>query len=434
MPRIAMIGAGSVVFAKQLMMDILSTPELSDATIALMDIQPIRVKTAVAMVEAVAKATGAKAKVEGYLDRREALKGADYVINAIQVGGHEATLLDFEIPKKYGLKQTIADTLGVGGVFRSLRTIPVLMEICRDMEAVCPDAVLLNYTNPMAMLMSSVFKAFPGMQAVGLCHSVQGTSKRLARFIGADFADVTYKCAGINHMAFFLEYKVKGQDAYPRLWEALKNPEIFAQDRVRFEVMRRLGYFITESSEHLSEYVPWFIKRESEIERFQIPIDEYVRRSERNLGTFDATRKALEAGEPIQVKQSHEYAAYIIKAMETNQDWSFHGNVNNNGLIGNLPADCCVEVPILVNGAGLQPVKIGNLPVECAAMNRTNINVQQLTVEAALTGNRDNVYHAVMLDPHTAAVLTLDEIFRMTDELIEAHGSALPVLKPTRLF
>lgn len=434
MPRIAMIGAGSVVFARQLMTDILSVPELSHVTLALMDIDPDRLKTAVQMVERVAEATGAPAKVEGYLNQREALRGAHYVINAIQVGMHEATLLDFAIPRKYGLKQTIADTLGVGGIFRALRTIPVLTSICEDMEAVCPDAVLLNYTNPMAMLMLAVARRFPGLQAVGLCHSVQGTAKQLASYIGVDHQDVTYKVAGINHMAFFLEFRVRGEDGYPMLWEASRNPDVAVRDSVRFEMMRRLGYFITESSEHLAEYTPWFIKRESEIERLQIPIDEYIRRSELNMQAFERTKALLQSGEPMPIRRSHEYAAGIIRALETNQDWSFHGNVYNNGLIANLPADCCVEVPVLVNRAGLQPVAVGPLPTVCAAMNRTNINVQQLAVEAALTGNRDSLYHAVMLDPHTSSVLTLDEIFRMTDELIEAHGSALPNMAPKRVF
>ena len=437
-PRIAMIGAGSVVFARTLMSDILSFPELAGANIVLVDVDARRLETAEMMVRSVAGTLGAHPRIEATLDRRAALKGADYVINAIQVGGHDATLLDFEIPKKYGLKQTIADTLGIGGIFRALRTIPVLLEICRDMREVCPGALLLNYTNPMAMLCLAVERE-GGVPVVGLCHSVQHTSERLADYVGVPKDEVWYRVAGINHMAWFLEFRRRGpglqsEDLYPKLWAGLEDPAVFGRDKVRFEMMRRLGYFVTESSEHMSEYVPYFIKRDELVERFDIPIDEYIRRSERNLGRAEAERERPDRGEPVEIKRSHEFAAYIIRAIEANQDWSFHGNVLNRGpLIDNLPGDAVVEVPILVNAAGLQPVHVGALPPQLAAMNRTNVNVQQLVVEAALTGNRDHVYHAAMLDPHTASVLSLDEIWAMCDELIEAHGDALPKLEAKRL-
>jgi alpha-galactosidase len=432
MPRIAMIGAGSVVFARQLVVDILAFPELAGSTFALVDIDPVRLETAQRMVTAAIAAAGAEGRVETSLERQPALDGADYVINMIQVGGHAATLLDFDIPRRYGLKQTIADTLGVGGIFRALRTIPVLLDLCREMEALCPRALLLNYTNPMAMLCLAVARA-SRVGCVGLCHSVQHTSRALARYIGAPYERVGYRVAGINHMAWFLEFTVDKQDAYPRLWEVLEQGRVPAHDQVRFEMLRRLGYFVTESSEHMSEYVPYFLKRDALIERFNIPIDEYVRRSEKNLAAFEEARRSATGAASTPVAPSHEYAASIIRAIETNSDWSFHGNVLNTGLIDNLPAAACVEVPCLVNGNGVQPTAVGALPPQLAALNRTNINVQQLTVEAALTGNRDHVYHAVMLDPHTASVLSLDEMWAMTDALIAAHSAALPPLTPGRL-
>lgn len=435
MPKIAMIGAGSVVFTKTLMTDILSLPELHGAHIHLMDIHPERLKTAVGYVQKVSDKVGADARIEGTLDQREAIRDANYVINAVQVGMHGATLLDFDIPRKYGLKQTIADTLGVGGVFRALRTIPVMLEIGRNMAEVgAPGCTLLNYTNPMAMLMLAFFKACPGIPAVGLCHSVQGTSRELARYIGAPYEEVSYKVAGINHMAWFLEFNWKGKDAYPLLWEALNDPERYQTNKVRFEMMRRLGYFVTESSEHMAEYTSYFLKRDELIDRFDVPVDEYIRRSEWNLKSYEQAKEALQRGDEVKIRQSHEYAAYIIQAMEANRDWSFHGNVLNTGLITNLPAGSCVEVPVLVNRNGLQPVHMGALPPQLAAMNMTNVNVQQLAVEAALTGNRDHVYHAVMMDPHASSVLSLDEVWAMCDELIEAHGTLLPQMKPKRLI
>ncbi|MCL4515450.1 MAG: alpha-glucosidase/alpha-galactosidase [Firmicutes bacterium] len=428
MSKIVMIGAGSVIFTKHLMVDILGFPELRGSTISLVDIDPIRLKTAKLMVQRVAEAVGSNAAIEATMDRREALKNADYVINAVQVGMHEATLTDFNIPRKYGLKQTIGDTIGVGGVFRGLRTIPVLLDICREMEELCPDALLLNYTNPMAILTLAVARG-SGIKAVGLCHSVQHTAARLSEYISAPLNEVSYRVAGINHMAWFLEFRHDGGDAYPRLFKAMEDPAIFGRDKVRFEMMKRLGYFVTESSEHMAEYVPYFIKRDDLIERFDVPIDEYLRRSEKNLETFEETRQSLERGEPVEIERSEEYAAFIIHSMETGVERSFNGNVLNTGLITNLPQDSCVEVPCLVNKAGVQPCHVGALPPQLAAMNRTNINVQQLTVEAALTGKREYVYHAVMMDPHASSVLSLDEIWAMVDELIEAHGELLPKFK-----
>jgi alpha-galactosidase len=420
------------------MMDVLSVPELRGSTLALMDIDPVRLDTAQKTVERLVEQVRAPAVVEASLDRRAAVTGADYVIFAVQVGMHAATVKDFAVPAKYGLRQTIADTLGVGGIFRGLRTIPVLLDLLRDMEAVCPDALLLNYVNPMAILCLAAERA-SAITTVGLCHSVQGTARQLAHYIGVPFEEVGYRVAGINHMAWFLHFRHRRTDAYPRLWAAMDDPTIYARDKVRFEMLRRLGYFVTESSEHMAEYVPYFLKRAELVRAFDIPLDEYVRRSEANLAEFAQTRAQVERGEPIEMQRSHEYAADIIRAIEANVDWSFNGNVPNSldrrtaALIPNLPADSVVEVPCLVNGAGVQPCHVGELPAQLAALNRSHIGVHQLAVEAALTGNRDALYQAVMLDPHTASVLSLDEIWAMTDELIEAHGEALPALRPRRL-
>lgn len=424
MAKVIMIGAGSVVFTKTLLGDILSLPALSETTIGLVDIDPVRLRTAKTMVERIIETLGVKARVEASLDRRTMLVGADYVINAIQVGMHQATLLDFNIPRKYGLKQTIGDTLGVGGIFRGLRTIPVLVDILRDMEETCPDALLINYTNPMGILGLAAAKT-SAIKFVGLCHSVQGTAGALAEYIGIPGSELSYRVAGINHMAWFLQLKHGKENAYPRLFQAMEDPAIYRRDKVRFEMMRRTGYFVTESSEHMAEYVPYFLGRDELIKEFDIPIDEYIRRSEQNLRSFEETRRALEEHQPVEVKRSYEYAATIINSIETGFEASFYGNVPNTGLITNLPAEACVEVPCLVDGAGIQPCHVGDLPLQLAALNRNAINVQQLTVEAALTGKKEYVYHAVMMDPRAASTLTLDEIWRMVDELVEAHGLRL---------
>ncbi|MDM5340573.1 alpha-glucosidase/alpha-galactosidase [Fictibacillus enclensis] len=425
MAKISIIGAGSVVFAKRLITDILSFPELKNTTFSLTDINKERLSTAEKMALKIVEENGGYAKVEATLNRKEALVGADYVLNLIQVGMHKSTLIDFEIPKKYGLKQTIADTLGVGGIFRALRTIPVLLEICNDMEEVCPNALLLNYTNPMAMLMHAVAKS-SSIKSIGLCHSVQNTADDLASYLNVPVDELEYKVAGINHMAWFLELKRNGVDLYPELFDAMEKEDIFNKDKVRFEMMRRLNYFVTESSEHMSEYTPYFIKNENLIEQFDIPIDEYIRRSERNLERFSETKEKIDKGESFNTEKSHEYGAPIIHSMETGTNRVIWGNVLNTNLITNLPADSCVEVPCLVNKSGIQPCHVGELPVQLAAMNRTNINVQQLVVEAVLTGNIDYVYQAVMMDPHTASVLSLEDMWSMTNELLLAHEEHLP--------
>ena len=438
--KITLIGAGSVVFAKTLVGDILQCPALADSHICLMDIDPARLKVAKVMMDKLAAKLRAPAKITATLDRREAIRGAKYVICTVQVGGYKpSTVRDFQIPAKYGLKQTIADTLGIGGIFRGLRTIPVVNAIARDIAEVGhPDCLLLNYTNPMAINCWAVNKAV-GIPCVGLCHSVFFTARMLAGHIGVPYEDINYQVAGINHMAFFLKFEYRGQDLYPLLFRVLEDPARNFE-RVRYEMMRRIGYFVTESSEHQSEYVPYFIHHgEKVIRKFDIPIDEYIRRCEAIDETWHTTQaNLLGAGRDIDVpKPSEEYGSHIIQARETNMAKTVYGNVPNGGAIENLPGDCCVEVPCLADANGLSPVHVGRLPEQLAALCLTNINPQRLTVEAALTGKREYIYQAAMLDPHTAASLTLDKIWALCDELIEAHqkdgylGEFAPVVKNT---
>jgi alpha-galactosidase len=403
--KVTLIGAGSTVFARTLIGDVLSFPELRDGlTISLMDIDPDRLRATERMTAA------AGVPVEATLDRRAALDGADYVLTMFQVGGYRpATVIDFEVPKRFGLRQTIGDTVGIGGIMRGLRTIPVLLDVCSDMEELCPDALLLQYVNPMAMLCWAVARATP-IRSVGLCHSVQGTARDLAVDLGVD--ELEYLCAGINHMAFYLELRHDGRDVYPELRAKTDVPD---WNRVRYEVLRHFGYFCTESSEHLAEYVPWFIKsaRPELIDEFNIPLDEYLRRCEEQL--------AQPVPETVSPERSDEYGAHIINALETGEPFQFNGNVMNEGLIDNLP-DCCVEVPCVADSSGITPQAVGALPPQLAALMRTNINVQELTVEAALSGDRGHAHHAAMLDPHTAAELSLQEIHDLVDQLVEAHS------------
>ena len=435
MTKITFIGAGSTVFAKNLLGDILSFPELANSTISLMDIDPERLRTSEIVAHKVADFFGARPKIETTLDRRRALDGADYAISMFQVGGYKpSTMIDFEIPKKYGIRQTIADTLGIGGIMRGLRTIPVFLDICKDMEELCPNVMFLQYVNPMAMNTWAINKASK-IKTVGLCHSVQGTAEALAEDIGVPYNEINYICAGINHMAFYLKFERNGENLYPQIQKALESQSYGRRyrglaDHVRYEVFRRMGYFVTESSEHFSEYVPWFIKhdRSDLIEQYEIPLDEYLGRCEDQLAEWEAEKAALERGEldEQRYERSQEYGSLIIHSMETGTPRVVYGNVANHGLIDNLPQGCCVEVPCLVDKSGLQPTKIGMMPPQLAALQQTNINVQSLVVEAALTRKREHIYHAAMLDPHTAAELSLDQIWSLVDDLIEAHGSKLP--------
>ena len=466
-PKIAFIGAGSTVFARNLLRDLFLFPELHGATIALMDIDAERLRVTEGVARRVAEQADARPAIEATTDRRRALDGADYAINMIQVGGYQpSTVIDFEVPKRYGLRQTIADTLGIGGIMRALRTIPVLLDMARDMEELCPDVLFLNYTNPMAMLVWALARA-TRVRTVGLCHSVQDTAAHLARLLDVPEEELNFVCAGINHLAFYLRLEHRGRDLYPALRRLIEEGRVPAYNRVRFEMLRRLGYFVTESSEHFAEYVPWFIKRDRPdlIERFAIPLDEYPARCERQIADWGELRAALEDPDPNAAvryerarrerrlrrfaqldplraeelrrqwaeedrtgtaRHSGEYGTLIIHSIEAGQPRVVNGNVMNHGLIDNLPQDCCVEVPCLIDRNGVQPTRVGALPPHLAALMQTNVNVQALTVEAALTGKREHIYHAAMLDPHTAAELDLDQIHALVDELIAAHGEWLP--------
>lgn len=426
-----MIGAGSTVFAKALMGDILSFDGIETPHIALMDIDDERLRVSKVVCDKVNDHFGGKATVTAHSDRREALKDADYVINMIQVAGYKpGTVIDFEIPKKYGLRQTIADTLGIGGIFRSLRTIPVILDICQDIEDVCPNAVFLQYTNPMAMICWAISRA-RNVNTVGLCHSVQGTAGQLADDIGVPLNEINYVCAGVNHIAFYLKFEQDGKDLYPEIRKVLEENRMPDTNRVRYEIFKRLGYFVTESSEHFAEYCPHFIRRDHPelIEKYNIPLDEYIRRCEDQIAGWEKMREEFEGDKPVEVTRSHEYGSYIINSMETGDKAVVYGNVPNRGLIDNLPDDCCVEVPVLVDKNGPQPTKIGKLPPQLAAFIRTNVNVQELTVEAVLTGKKEHVYHAAMLDPHTAQDLPLDDIWSLVDDMFEAHGDWIPPMK-----
>lgn len=427
MPKITFMGAGSTVFAKNVLGDSMMTPALEDSVIALYDIDAVRLEDSKRMLDTINRNNGGKATIETYLgveNRKAALRGANYVVDAIQVGGYEpCTVTDFEIPKKYGLRQTIADTLGIGGIFRALRTIPVLFDFARDMEEVCPDAWFLNYTNPMAML-SGAMQRYTGVKTVGLCHSVQVCCEGLMKGLGMEYDDtVQWKIAGINHQAWLLEVTKNGVDLYPEIKRrALARTEKH-HDMVRYEIMKRFGYYVTESSEHNSEYMPYFIKSTHPelIDQFNIPLDEYPRRCINQIAEWEKMRENLLGDENLTHTRSREYASYIMEAMETNRPFKFGGNVINTGLITNLPSNACVEVPCIADASGVQSVFIGDLPEQCAAMNRTNINPQLLAIEAAVTKKKDYIYQAAMLDPHTAAELTIDQIVSMCDDLIEAH-------------
>jgi alpha-galactosidase len=426
MTRIALIGAGSVEFTRILLADLSDFPELAEATVVLHDIDSERLRTAERIVAATNAATGATFGVESHLDRREALEGADFVVNEIQVGGLEATMRDFEIPKSFGLRQTIGDTLGVGGVFRALRTIPVVLEIAADIAEVCPDATFLNYTNPMAMLMWAVWEGSPLRRAVGLCHSVQNTHELLGEIVGVPVEAIDFSTAGVNHQAFVLRFERDGESLYPALDAAIeRDPEGLGR-RVRVEMYRQLGYFPTESSEHSAEYLPWFMSHDSEIERYRIPVDEYVRRSRVNVAEYEDLRRRLDAGEPLDVMREGELAPRYIHSIVTGQERIEYGNVRNEGLIPELPPGCCVEVPCRIDADGVHPLPAPALPPQCAALNRTFINVAELTVRAALEGRRDHLYQAVLLDPNAGATLTISQIHEMVDALIAAHGDLLP--------
>jgi alpha-galactosidase len=440
-PLITFIGAGSSVFMKHIIGDILQRPALSGATVALMDIDKTRLEESEVIARKMISQLGVKATVETHLNQKKALEKADFVVVAFQIGGFEpSTVIDFEVPKKYGLRQTIADTLGVGGIMRGLRTVPHLWKICEDMTQVCPDAILLQYVNPMAINTWAISAKYPNIKQVGLCHSVQGTAAELARDLDIPVEEIRYRAAGINHMAFYLKFEHKQKDGgyrdlYPDLLAGHRdgrfpkpshwNPR--CPNKVRYEMLTRLGYFVTESSEHFAEYTPYFIKegREDLIEKFGIPLDEYPKRCVEQVARWKRESNALR-NEPMDLKPSHEYASSIVNSVWTGEPSVIYGNLRNNGCITSLPDDCAAEVPCLVDDRGIQPTFIGDLPKQLTALIRTNLNVQELTVHALMTENREHIFHAAMMDPHAAAELDLDQIWSLTEDLIQAHGSMLP--------
>ena len=447
MTKLTIIGAGSTVFTKNIVVDLLTIEQFKSIEIALMDIDQNRLLKTKEVLEIIAKKMGATPKISLHTNRRESLLDADFVQTTIQVGGYRpSTVIDFEIPKKFGLNQTIADTLGIGGIMRSLRTIPVLLNIAEDIEQVCPNALWMQYVNPMCTNMIAINKVFPNIRNIGLCHSVQGTAEMLAEDLQENIKNISYQCAGINHMAFFQKFEKisTGEDLYPKLKrladQILSDKKISSRtkkqeypgrnlhEKVRYEILKRFGFFVTESSEHFAEYVPWFIKpnKEELIEKYKIPVDEYILRCEYYSELWNELDKDISIITNEAIKRSHEYASYIIDAIVNNNKFTVYGNVMNNGLIENLPSNCCVEVPCIVDNKGFYPQKIGRLPEQLSALMRTNINVQILTAEAALTKKREHIYHAAMLDPLTASHLSIDEIYALTDEMLEAHSDYLP--------
>ncbi len=441
-PVVTFIGAGSAVFTKNIAGDILSRPALANAEIRLMDINPERLGESEIIVGKLASTLGGKATVKTYTNQRQALDGTDFVVCCFQVGGYDpCTITDFEIPKKFGLRQTIADTLGIGGIMRGIRTVPALWSICEDMMQVAPNAIMMQYVNPMAINTWSIAAKYPKIKQVGLCHSVQGTAFELARDLDIPVEEIRYIAAGINHMAFYKTFEHRQADgSYVDLYPALKqgyregrfpkpshwNPR--CPNKVRYEMLMRLGYFVTESSEHFAEYTPWFIKRDRPdlIEKFGIPLDEYPIRCIEQIARWKKEAASLKEANTVEVKESHEYASQIVNSVVTGEPSVIYGNHGNKGYIPQLPEGCAVEVPTLVDHMGLQPTVVRDIPPQLIALMRTNINVQDLTVQALLTENPEHIYHAAMLDPHTGAELDLQQIWDLTHDLLEAHGDWLP--------
>ena len=426
MIKVTFIGAGSVEFTRDVTTDLCSYPEFRGSLhFVLYDISAERLAHAERLVRQISAQTGADATVSATLDRREALAGAHYVINEVQVGGYSATRADFDIPARYGVRQTIGDTLGIGGIFRGLRTIPVVVALAQDMLEVCPDAYLLSYSNPMAMLPWAVYEGTGFSRVFGLCHSVRDTQAFLTDLVGADPERVRFLTAGFNHQAFVLRFEQDGESLYPRLAEVIESsPEL--QRRVRVEIYRRFGYFPTESSEHSAEYVPWFMHHEDQVERYRIFVGDYLERSEENLRELESIERQLASGEPLKLEHNNELASLFIHSLETGTERELHVNIRNDGLISSLPDAACVEVPCLVGAGGAKPVAVGALPAQLAALNRTFLNVVELTVRAALDGSRDHVYQAALLDPNTAATLTTAQTVAMCDDLLAAHQNLLP--------
>ncbi|WCE28833.1 alpha-glucosidase/alpha-galactosidase [Vibrio sp. SCSIO 43137] len=442
-PKIAFIGAGSTGFMKNIIGDILQRDALSGAEVALMDIDPVRLDESKVVANRMVDKLGVEAKISTHQIQREALEGADFVIVAFQIGGYDpCTIIDFEIPKEFGIRQTIADTLGIGGIMRGLRTVPHLWSVCEDMLEVCPDALMIQYVNPMAINTWAIAKKYPTIKQVGLCHSVQHTAELLAKELDIPANNIRYYCAGINHQAFFLKYEERLEDGsyrdlYPQLHQGYAEgvlPKAISQESerckniIRYEMMKRTGYYVTESSEHFAEYTPWFIKqgREDLLEKFAVPLDEYPIRCVEQIVGWNEQSAELQGTADIEITKSDEYASEIINAVWTDEPAVIYGNVVNTGLITSLPDGCAVEVPCLVNRNGIQPTYIGELPPQLAAIMRSSINTQSLTVEALMTENPQHIYHAAMMDPHTGAELDLEQIWALVDQMREAHGEWLP--------
>jgi alpha-galactosidase len=427
MTKIVFIGAGNIELTRRILSDLFVAPELQHRLrIVLDDTDSERLATAEAIARRLENETASGSVIEVSSDRRRALDGADFVICQLEAGGYQAALRDFEIPHRYGLRQTIGDTIGIGGIFRGLRTIPVLVDIAQNMAAVCPQAWCLSYTDPMAMTTWAVRSATPFRRMAGLCHAVRDTHALLAEVVGRDLSDISFLTAGVNHQSFVLRFEAEGRSLYPDL-DARLAADPQADHNVRVELYRRLGYFPTESSEHAAEYVPWFMRHDDQLAHFAIPQEEYLRRSGRKLHLYEDTRRALALGRPLLIRWRHlELASEVVAAMVTGTGREISLTVPNDGLIPNLPAQCCVEVPAWVDGRGVRPVPVPDYPVQLAALNRTFLNVVELTVHAALEGRRSYVYQAAMLDPNTAASLTLAAIRDLCDDLIEAHGRLLP--------
>jgi alpha-galactosidase len=429
MAKLTIIGAGSVEFTRNILADLCSFDDLHGTLqIALHDIDEERLTYARRAADQIVGRTGAGYEVTAYPDRGPAFDGADYLINEIQVGGYRATVTDFEIPKKYGVKQTIADTLGIGGIFRGLRTIPVMVSMAEEMARLCPQALLLNYTNPMAMVPWGIYEGSPFKNVVGVCHSVRDTHAFLAAAVGVPEDQVRFLTAGFNHQCFVYRFEDRrtGEDLYPKLRAKIDADPEGVGRRVRVEIFKRFGYFPTESSEHSSEYVPWFLSNEAEVQRYRILIDDYIFRSDENLAEFEEVKRRLDAGEELEIELNEELASQIVHSLETGTVREVYGNVRNGGLIDGLPQDACVEVPVMVSKDGVMPTRVGALPPQTLALNRTFVNVVELTVHAALEQRRDLVYAAALMDPHTGATLTTEQVVAMCDDLIEAHGDLIP--------
>ncbi|WP_328606919.1 alpha-glucosidase/alpha-galactosidase [Amycolatopsis sp. NBC_00345] len=427
--KITFVGAGSVVFTQSLLADLFAYPDLGETEIALHDIDAERLATALGAARYIATERGVKPAITAYTDRREALEGADFVVNIVQIGMGEATRTDFEVPARYGLRQTIGDTIGIGGIFRALRTFPFLKALGEDITEVCPDAWLLNYTNPMAMNVQYLTEATGLTRVVGLCHSVYWTVHGLAELLGVPLSEVVYRAAGVNHQAWLLRLEHEGADLYPRL-AALAEEDGELRRRVRFDMFRRLGYYPTETSEHSAEYVPWYLHHDSEVERLRLPIGDYLGIVEENVATYEQTRRALAADAPLTVEGTNEYAPQVIHSIVTGTPRTVYGNVPNHGLIDNLPAHGVVEVPCLVDASGVQPTRIGALPPQLAALNRAYLSMNDLVVRAAVDNEPRHIRHAAMADPATAATLPVEQIWQLCDDLVRAHADRLqPALR-----